>query len=58
MFLKAVVQVSLLANILLTAPAVAFRYFNGSGGEPPMGEDYYTLSNGNFRKILSHCAMG
>jgi hypothetical protein len=54
MFLKIIVQSSLLASILLTSPALAFGWLNSSGEEPPMGEDYYTLSNGNLREILLH----
>lgn len=48
MFLKKVIQFGLFANIFLPTPAFAFKYFNGSGDEPPAGEEYYTLSNGNL----------
>jgi len=50
MFLKS----SLLASFFLASRALAFGWSNSSGEEPPMGEEYYTLSNGNLREILLH----
>jgi hypothetical protein len=54
MFLRKAIPFGLFANIFLTTPALAFGYFNGTGDEPPKGEDYYTLSNGNSRTILRY----